>query len=478
MASREPTPAPVANGGWTVREVLRGRAVLALLVAGVVLRLVYGAWAALPYRDGIIYDELARNLIAHGEYRASYPLLRPPGYPFFLAGVYAMFGEHHVAVRAVQALLDAVTALLVLAIAHRLGVSRRAATLATALALFNPSTFLYSAMILSESLATFLVTAGTWLLHALTAGARWALGFGAALSAAALTRPSFALLPGFLLVVLLLAWPLAWRRWIRVAVLAGAAFVLVWLPWGVRNALHYHALVPYHRYVSTESGYHLWVTTWALTLRDEYAAYIDVSVPLPPRAYATEAERAALEPLVAQRRFHEWNDRFREVALSRIAARPIDYYLVKPLVRCVTMWLSPPTTLLAQANVRLDRLAHDVVARPLAVLAKGALTVVTVAFALLVAVGWWHVRRRQGSIADLPVAVAVYATVIIQVVMVARPELVVMNEPRYLVESFPALAPLVAASLLSMLAGRRAGERRETTAAIQRGLGSREEGRA
>jgi 4-amino-4-deoxy-L-arabinose transferase-like glycosyltransferase len=192
MASREAVSFPRPEATWTVREVLESRAAVVLLVAGVLLRLLYGAWADLPYRDGIAYDAIAHNLLARGEYSAPYQL-RSPGYPFFLAGVYAVFGEGHAAVRTVQALLDAATAIVVLAIAQRLGLSRQAATLAMGLALFHPSTFLYSAMILSECLATFLVTAGTWLLlQALVRGERWALAFGATLSAAALTRPSFA----------------------------------------------------------------------------------------------------------------------------------------------------------------------------------------------------------------------------------------------------------------------------------------------
>ena len=70
--------------------------------------------------DGRVYAQIARNLLEQHVYsHESEPpyepsLIRLPGYPLFLAGVYSVFGhDDDSAVRIVQALLDTATCALI-----------------------------------------------------------------------------------------------------------------------------------------------------------------------------------------------------------------------------------------------------------------------------------------------------------------------------------------------------------------------------
>src|SRR5678815_1728138 len=74
--------------------------------------------------DGRVYSQIARNLIEQHVYsHDSQPpyapsLIRLPGYPFFLIGVYKVFGVgNNTAVRVVHAVIDTVTCVLIALIA-------------------------------------------------------------------------------------------------------------------------------------------------------------------------------------------------------------------------------------------------------------------------------------------------------------------------------------------------------------------------
>src|SRR3954462_558049 len=91
--------------------------VLALLICAAGFRLAVAHW--LPNDapgDGVIYAQMARNLLEQHVYShdAQPPynpsLVRLPGYPLFLAGVYSVFGHtNNGAVRVTQALIDTAT---------------------------------------------------------------------------------------------------------------------------------------------------------------------------------------------------------------------------------------------------------------------------------------------------------------------------------------------------------------------------------
>src|SRR6185437_16269012 len=83
--------------------------------------------------DSFVYGDIAKNWLQHGIYGLSGPdeisptYIRLPGYPAFLAAVFAIFGmEHYRAVLALQVVVDVGTCFLIADMARRL-VSPRAA---------------------------------------------------------------------------------------------------------------------------------------------------------------------------------------------------------------------------------------------------------------------------------------------------------------------------------------------------------------
>src|SRR5678815_3769849 len=70
--------------------------------------------------DGRVYSQIARNMLEQHVYsietQAPYTptLIRLPGYPLFVAAIYAVFGHgNNTAVRVAQAMLDTITCALI-----------------------------------------------------------------------------------------------------------------------------------------------------------------------------------------------------------------------------------------------------------------------------------------------------------------------------------------------------------------------------
>ena len=76
-------------------------------------------WDGFYFADSVYYSAAAVNLVENGEFGASYK--RPPVYPVFLAGIYALFGQKIIAIRIVEAVIGACLAILIAIIARRIG---------------------------------------------------------------------------------------------------------------------------------------------------------------------------------------------------------------------------------------------------------------------------------------------------------------------------------------------------------------------
>lgn len=166
------------------------------------------------YPDG--YNLLASNLVAGNGYRF-YPdtartLMREPGYPILLAGLFSAFGERLVAVELMNLLLALATAWLAVEIARRLlsGKSdisaRRLLHIAPLVWLFHPGTLIAESRGGVEIPFAFLLTFFVWtFLRAVNSENRRAFVFcGAILGVTVLVRSTPLLLPGFLFPYLLL----------------------------------------------------------------------------------------------------------------------------------------------------------------------------------------------------------------------------------------------------------------------------------
>jgi len=219
---------------------------LLILVLALLLRLVMAfSMAPVLRSDALEYHEYGVHLAQEGRYyiinhgpqvawhgmeMLSY---RPPGYPFFLAGIYSILGDRPRAALLAQALLDTLTVLLVFMLA-RFYLPENASLLVALLYALSP---FYVPMIMTEVLFIFLLMLN--LLHWARAGEfrlpAQAL-FGLAFGAAVLTRPGtiiFAPLVAFLL--LFTGDKSAWqKRALALAVWAVCAAAVV-APWLVRE---------------------------------------------------------------------------------------------------------------------------------------------------------------------------------------------------------------------------------------------------
>jgi 4-amino-4-deoxy-L-arabinose transferase-like glycosyltransferase len=180
--------------------------------------------------------------------------LRPPGFPWFLGGVFALTGDSEIAARLAQAVVGTVIVALTGAVAALVW-GRVAGLVAIGLAALYPPLIVGGAALLSEPLFTMLMLAAVvaTLVHRRDRRARSAAAAGVLAGLAVLTRPNGALL------VLVLAGAVGQVRARGLlgaarmpALLVAAAFLTV-APWTLRNAVVLHAFVP----VSTNGGYTL-----------------------------------------------------------------------------------------------------------------------------------------------------------------------------------------------------------------------------
>ncbi len=188
-------------------------------------------------------DELART--GHYPRRTEPFYFRAPGYPAFLVLVTLGHSERIAAAKVANDVLGSLAVLLIAALAARMFRSGAATLAAGAVAAIHPGLLSLSTDVQSEPLFLVLLLCAGFLL--LASGDRpssnLALLSGAAVAAAALTRPSA------LLLVPLLAAPLLDRRYplrARAHLCASAllGFGLLLAPWTLRNARVYRELVP------------------------------------------------------------------------------------------------------------------------------------------------------------------------------------------------------------------------------------------
>jgi 4-amino-4-deoxy-L-arabinose transferase-like glycosyltransferase len=224
---------------------MRGTAWAVILVAAAVVRLVF-AGAVVGFEAPLKGDEADYHAIAthvlHGDGFASTDGLatarRPPAYPVFLAGVYAIAGENPRTGRIIQALLGvAVVALTGLLARQFFGAT--AALVAMVLAAANPFLIFISGYLLTENLyllcvlGALFVAREPWGWTSSRARAVWG---GALLGLATLARPTGLPMFEWVIAMALLLTRVQWRTRVARAALCVLAFALVVLPWYARNA--------------------------------------------------------------------------------------------------------------------------------------------------------------------------------------------------------------------------------------------------
>jgi 4-amino-4-deoxy-L-arabinose transferase-like glycosyltransferase len=440
--------------------------------------------------DSRFYADIATNWLLHGVYGITNSgvivptLSRLPGYPAFLAAIFAIFGTGNFrAVLLVQVLFDLATCFLIADMARRL-FSMRAAQAAFLLAALCPFLANYAAAALTETLEIFFTTLALNLVFrglrvgedtasspasSATSSAQpfiW-IGCGLSVGAAILLRPDggilLAAVGGYLL--WLLARGLVRREseaqisrrsasrifaprtivWAGMMVAAGALTPLV--PWTLRNLHTLHRFEPLAPRYATDSddivmnGFNRWTKTWMadyVSVQEIYwqvpGADIDVTK-LPRRAFDSEEERARTSSLFADyNRDHdmtlELDARFAVLAAQRVHAAPLRYYVWLPALRIADMWLRPRTELFP-SDPRWWEFNDD--ARWLAVsLAFGAMNLLYVVMSL---VGLTRSRANFG----------IGLFVLFVLLRSAFLGTLENPEPRYTLECYPAVMVLASA---------------------------------
>jgi 4-amino-4-deoxy-L-arabinose transferase-like glycosyltransferase len=373
-----------------VRELLRKKARFFLLasLAALGLRLVFVFCFPAVVDDSRLYANIADNWLQHGIYGVTdsgviMPTLsRLPGYPAFLAVIFALFGiDNFRAVLLVQVLFDLATCFLIADLARRF-FSQRAAQAAFLLAALCPFLANYAGAALTETLEIFFTTLALNLVaRGLSIG--WSpaksaplviwLGCGLSVGACILLRPDGGILLaaiGTYMIWLLLrslrsaaAPQFSPRSIVLAGLLLGVGATVPLVPWTVRNlhTLHrFEPLAPRYANDADEApmpGFNRWSKTWTadyVSVQEIYwsmpGGAIDATR-LPNRAFDSAPQREETIALFADYNHDnnitaELDARFATLAEARIHAAPLRYYVWLPLIRIADMWLRPRTELL------------------------------------------------------------------------------------------------------------------------------------
>jgi 4-amino-4-deoxy-L-arabinose transferase-like glycosyltransferase len=424
----------IANVSELVRRNLRF--FLLFSAAALLLRLLFIFRFPGVVTDSFVYGDIAKNWLQHGIYGLSGPdeisptYIRLPGYPAFLAFIFAIFGmEHYRAVLFVQMFVDLGTCLLCADIALRL-LGPKAAKIAFVLACLCPFLANYSAAALTETLEIFFTGLGFDL--AITALQRESLRHwaycGAACAAAILLRPDGGILliaielsifAGFVFPRRLVSGdcsgksadsysstsPGGRRGLLLGSVLIAIIAVAPLVPWAIRNWNAFGRFQPLApRYANEEDefvpmGFNRWVKTWIadyVSVEEIYwsepGSPID-STKLPSRAFDSPQQQSETGALINDYNqvldvTPEMDQRFEALAAARIHAHSLRYYLGLPLLRIIDMWLRPRTEMLP-CDSRWWEFNDDLRWSVLA-LALGTVNLFYVVGAL---VGWMYSRR-------------------------------------------------------------------------------------
>lgn len=442
-------------------------------LAALALRLFFVFASPAVVDDSRLYGNIAKNWLQHGVFgitnsgRIMPTLSRLPGYPAFLAAIFAIFGaDNFRAVLLIQVGFDLATCLLVADMARRL-FSERAAMAAFLLAGLCPFLAEYAATALTECLEIFFTALALDFAMSgfgrreSSAVASW-LGCGLSVGACILLRPDGGILlvaiGGYLLLCLgisavarLSPTPkLDAKSLVRAGLILVVASLAPLIPWTLRNLHTMHRFEPLApRYANDADepitlGFNHWVRTWIADYVSVEEIYwnvpgdaIDVTR-LPNRAFDSPAQRRQTVQLFADYNRDkditpEIDSRFDALAVARVHDAPFRYYLWLPALRIADMWLRPRTELL-NADPRWWEF-NDAPGWLVVSLGFGVLNLF---YLVLAAVGWLRAPKALGV--NLLTSFLVLRSLFLGTL--ENPE------PRYTLECYPVVIILAAAIVI------------------------------
>ena len=465
------------------------------LAAGLGLRLFFVLKFPANSGDTVLYEEIATNWLKHHVYAMDVhgsltPVdLRMPGYPAFLALIYALAGRTgesarlwvmlaQIAVDLFCCLMIAALAAAVFMLADKGGSIKRVFNAALWLASLCPFTANYTAVLLTETMATFWTATALLFLVALAANSndllfpkprkRWegnwseefrffAPSAGLATGFGTLFRPEGPLLLFAAWVgnaFLLLSRGKA-RHLLRMILFTSLACVLPLVPWAIRNALAFHELqflTPKYSTLPGEivpRGLMAWERTWLFRVKDCYLVpwkineeSIDPDT-IPARAFDSPEEKQRVAAILEQYNddltwSQEEDDAFGQIASERAARHPLRTYLWIPAVRAVVVWFTPRIELLPiSGNVfPLAQMFDEDPADQACTILFFFLNIVLVGLGVSGARKLWRL-----SAAVRPVLVFLTIFIVLRTAFLTTLE---TPEPRYVLVCFPILIALAA----------------------------------
>jgi hypothetical protein len=458
------------------------------LAAGLCLRLFFALKFPGTSGDTALYEEIATTWLKRHVYGvdvggAITPVdIRMPGYPAFLALIYALTGRSgesarlwvmlvQIGVDLATCLVTALLAAMLLLMVNEHGKPKQVFAVALWLSAMCPFTANYVAVPLTEIFAVMLTASALACLSMLIGRSReggfrvvkehWALGndywiwagMGAIfVGLGTLFRPETPLL--LVSAAMVLAAVLLLQREIRSLVetiLVLAALCLLPLaPWAIRNALTLHELqflTPKYSTLPSELvpyGFMAWEKTWLYRVRDCYLVpwklneeAIDVDK-IPGRAFDSleEKQRVACilekynEDLILTK---EEDDAFGQIARERNARHPLRTFLWIPAARAVAIWFTPRIELLPiSGNVfPLAQMREEDPEDQEFTILLFLLNIIYVGLG-----AWGAIKLWRSRAAVRPVVAFLMLFIVLRTVFLTTLE---TPEPRYVLLCFPAL---------------------------------------
>jgi hypothetical protein len=463
------------------------------LFAGLCLRLFFVLKYPANSGDTVLYEQIAANWLQHHVYAMNVhdqvtPVdMRMPGYPAFLALIYAITRHTGEAARLwvmlAQAVVDLLTCLLTAGLAALLALianerarPRRVFIAALWLAALCPFTANYVAVPLTEVFATFFTTAALLPLCLLVTRAQnrggrlvevhrvfgmdyWRLAACAALliGLCTLFRPEapLLLLASWLVLAAILIQQRESLRWLKTVALMAALSTVPLVPWTVRNAITLHEfqpLAPRNSNLPGElvpRGFMSWEKTWLFRFRDVYLVPWKLNEEpieaneIPARAFDSpdEKERVAmiLEPYNNNLTLTPEEDAaFAQLARERTARHRLRTYFWLPLGRAVALWFTPRIELLPFSGTVFP-LLQSFEDDPIDQSVTAGLFLLNIGYIVLGVWGairlWRRTPSARGAIALLA------AFILLRTAFLTTLE---TPEPRYVLMCYPALLALAA----------------------------------
>ncbi len=475
---------------------LRPPGTLTALAVGLCLRLFFVLKFPAGSGDTALYEQIATNWLKHGIYAMDVagtltPVdLRMPGYPAFLAIIYALAGKTGDAARLwvmfAQIAVDLLSCVATGALATLLltgdespSTIKRLFSAGLWLAALCPFTANYTAVPLTEVFATLLTVVALILLvllqksfggysvsgpelrmrltsflsrHFLTI---LSIVAGFVVGLATLFRPEspLILIAAWLVFAAFLSLRLEWRRfWLILPM--GIAWALPLLPWAARNAVTLHEvqfLAPRNSNLPGELvpyGFMAWEKTWLYRVRDCYLVPWKLNddvinlEEIPANAFDTPEEKERVAAILDQ-----YNDdffltpnedaAFAKLAKERTSRHPLRTYLWLPVKRAVRIWFTPRIELLPVSG-HVFPLAYMWEEDPVDQRVTSGLFLLNIVY---IALGVWGAFLLWQQRFARPAVALMIVFILLRTVFLTTLE---TPEPRYVLVCFPALLALAA----------------------------------